>query len=46
MEAELVVPHADAVLAYCSACRIYLVDSEALIEFQDGEDFTAGRAPR
>ncbi|MFG2307619.1 hypothetical protein ACGFS9_02845 [Streptomyces sp. NPDC048566] len=45
LEAGLVAAHGDAVVACCFECWIYLVDSGALIEFQDGEGFTVGRVP-
>lgn len=45
LEAGLVATHADAILECCFECWIYLVDSGVLIEFQDGEGFTAGRVP-
>ncbi|MFJ8946337.1 hypothetical protein ACIRG4_24415 [Streptomyces sp. NPDC102395] len=45
-EAGLLATHADAVLECCPECWVYLVDSGVLIEFQDGEGFTAGRVPR
>ncbi|MFE9440742.1 hypothetical protein ACFYO2_17360 [Streptomyces sp. NPDC006602] len=46
LEAGLVAAHADAILECCSECWVYLVDSGVLIEFQDGEGFTAGRVSR
>jgi hypothetical protein len=46
LEAGLVATHADAIVECCFECWVYLVDSGVLIEFQDGEGFTAGRMPR
>jgi hypothetical protein len=46
LEVGLVAKHADSILECCSECWVYLVDSGILIEFQDGEGFTAGRVPR
>ncbi|WP_458078683.1 hypothetical protein [Streptomyces sp. EMB26] len=46
VEAGLVAAHADAVLADCYECWVYLVDRGVLIEFQDGEGFTVGRVPQ
>ncbi|MGW5610440.1 hypothetical protein ACWEWI_30975 [Streptomyces sp. NPDC003753] len=43
--AGLAAAHADAILASCSECWIYLVDSALLIEFQDGEGFAVVRVP-
>ncbi|MFE8947635.1 hypothetical protein [Streptomyces sp. NPDC007856] len=45
LEAGLAAVHADAVVACCLECWVYLVDSAVLIEFQDGEGFTVGRVP-
>ncbi|MFF4249087.1 hypothetical protein ACFYY2_32155 [Streptomyces sp. NPDC001822] len=45
LEAGAVAVHADAVLECGYECWIHLVDSEVLVEFQDGEGFTAGRVP-
>lgn len=45
LDSDLLALHADAALASCYECWIHLVDSEVLIEFQDGEGFTAGRIP-
>ncbi|CAM5470501.1 hypothetical protein SATRM34S_03185 [Streptomyces atroolivaceus] len=45
LEASLVAEHADAVLECGHQCWVHLVDSGVLIEFQDGEGFTAGRIP-
>ncbi|MCX4641428.1 MULTISPECIES: hypothetical protein [unclassified Streptomyces] len=45
VEAALVAGHAEAVLECSPECWIYLTDSGVLIEFQDGEGFTAGRVP-
>jgi hypothetical protein len=41
----LVEAQADAILKCGYECWIYLVDSGVVIEFQDGEGFTAGRVP-
>jgi hypothetical protein len=46
LEADLVARHAEAILQCCFECWVYLVDSGFLIEFQDGEGFTAGRVPK
>ncbi|MFG2593988.1 hypothetical protein [Streptomyces sp. NPDC048438] len=43
LSAALVAVQAEAVLGCSPECWIYLVDSGVLIEFQDGEGFTAGR---
>ncbi|MEV4946861.1 hypothetical protein [Streptomyces sp. NPDC053755] len=45
LEAALVAEHAEAVLECSPESWIYLADGEVLIEFQDGEGFTAGRVP-
>ncbi|MFE2413435.1 hypothetical protein ACFXDE_34380 [Kitasatospora sp. NPDC059408] len=45
MEAGLMAEYAGEVLEVSPACWIYLTDSRVLIEFQDGEGMTAGRAP-
>ncbi|MGW3410310.1 hypothetical protein [Streptomyces sp. NPDC000888] len=45
LEACMVAVHAETVLECSAECWIYLVDSGVLIEFQDGEGFTAGRVP-
>ncbi|MFF0085353.1 hypothetical protein ACFYR1_37480 [Streptomyces canus] len=45
LPAALVAVQAEAVLGCSPECWIYLVDSGVLIEFQDGEGFTAGRVP-
>ncbi|GLP71492.1 hypothetical protein TUSST3_81120 [Streptomyces sp. TUS-ST3] len=45
LEVGLVARHAEAILECCFACWVYLADSGSLIEFQDGEGFTAGRVP-
>lgn len=46
LEADMVARHAEAILECCVECWIYLEDSGVLIEFQDGEGFTAGRVPK
>ncbi|MFE1288673.1 hypothetical protein [Streptomyces sp. NPDC058751] len=46
LEAGLLAAHADAVLDHGPECWVHLVDTGVLIEFQDGEGFTAGRVPR
>ncbi|GAB1331861.1 hypothetical protein [Streptomyces sennicomposti] len=43
LPAALVAAQAEAVVGCSLECWIYLVDSAVLIEFQDGEGFTAGR---
>ncbi|MFC9947070.1 hypothetical protein [Streptomyces pratensis] len=45
LEASSVAAHADAILECGYECWVHLVDSGVLIEFQDGEGFTAGRIP-
>ncbi|MEU4101690.1 hypothetical protein AB0F16_13995 [Streptomyces tanashiensis] len=45
LAAALVADHAEAVLDCTPECWIYLTDSDVLIEFQDGEGFTAARVP-
>ncbi|MEU7513016.1 hypothetical protein AB0B13_13545 [Streptomyces sp. NPDC042898] len=45
LAAAVVADHAEAVLECSPECWIYLTDSDVLIEFQDGEGFTAGRVP-
>ncbi|MEU3887991.1 hypothetical protein [Streptomyces sp. NPDC029041] len=41
----MVEAQADAILECGYECWISLADSGVVIEFQDGEGFTAGRAP-
>ncbi|MFF3756799.1 hypothetical protein [Streptomyces sp. NPDC002185] len=45
LPAALAAARAEAVLECSPECWIYLVDSGVLIEFQDGEGFTAGKVP-
>ncbi|MFJ8585864.1 hypothetical protein ACIRD2_14545 [Streptomyces sp. NPDC093595] len=46
LEARVAATCADEILDCGPECWIHLVDSDVLIEFQDGEGFTAGRPPR
>ncbi|WP_031072908.1 hypothetical protein [Streptomyces sp. NRRL S-118] len=46
LEARVAARCADEILDCGPECWIHLMDSDVLIEFQDGEGFTAGRPPR